>query len=150
VEQHLQETQAQQRTWITHNKPLIAHSARTAAKQAQLQIQQLRKFFPVRWKTFSCVKNQKSTETRQFNITRIASHFATTAFSRSTMTKSKTKAKAKLYNTPTMSSFYNPVGKSIFHLPIIQENTESVSTSPQRRLTRHRIFNRTIFPDHPG
>jgi hypothetical protein len=46
VEQHLQETQEQQRTWITHNKKLIAHSARIAAKQVQLQIQHLRKCSP--------------------------------------------------------------------------------------------------------
>jgi hypothetical protein len=150
VELHLQESQAQQRTWITHNKPLIVHSTRTAAKQARLQIQQLRKFFTTRRTTCSRITNKTSTEIRRFNITRIAAHFSTTAFSRSTTTKSKTKEKAKLYNTPTMSSFYNPVGMSISHLPTIQEDQEAASTSPQRRSIRRRIFNRTIFPDHPG
>jgi hypothetical protein len=86
----------------------------------------------------------------QIHVMRIAMHFVTKKFSWSTMSKSKTKEKAKLYNTPTMSSFYNPVGVSTSRLPSINKNMESLSTSPQRWQTRCRILNCTIFPDHPG
>jgi hypothetical protein len=49
VEQHLQETQAQQRTWIT----IINRSLLTAQASAVIQIQQQRKFSPIRRKTLS-------------------------------------------------------------------------------------------------
>jgi hypothetical protein len=148
VEHHLQETQAQQRTWITHNKKLIVHSARVAAHQARLCTRQLKRFFPL-WKVQSRISNSKPTEMRRFNITRLATHFATRLVSRS-IVKCKAKDKVRRFNTPTLSSFYDPNSTSISLLPTIDEKTASKTTSPQRRQTQRRKFNRSLFTDHPG
>jgi hypothetical protein len=77
----------------------IVHSACGAAHQPRLCIQQLKRFFP-RWgKVQSQITNPKSTETRRFNITQLAAHFATHFISWSTV-KQKKKEKAKATTLP--------------------------------------------------
>jgi hypothetical protein len=134
VEDHLKETQAQQCTWITHNKKFIAHSARFAAHQASLHIQQLKWFFPLRRKVQSQMTNPKSTETWRFNIAPLTAHFSTRFISRSTVRK-KNKEKTKSYNTPTMSSYYDPNKVSTSRLPTINKDTACKRTSPHQPQT---------------
>jgi hypothetical protein len=82
----------------------------------------------------------------------MAAHFASQFIPHSFVSKYTAKAKAKVYNTPTLSSFYNPDHGVLTSswLPIINENTEAPLASPQPGQTRCCFLNHTIFPNHLG
>jgi hypothetical protein len=127
---------------------IIFTSAPVVVHQARLRIQQLKRFFPLRRKVQSQISNPKSTETWQCNITGLAALFSTRFISWSTVRK-KNKEITESYNTPTMSSFYDPK-VSTSRLPTIDEDTACKTTSPQRRQSRWRKLNCSLFTDHLG
>jgi zinc-binding in reverse transcriptase len=153
VEVHLTDTTAQLRTWLTHNSKLIAHSAKVATAQAALRIKQLRTFFPLqgtRRSTITTSDSNSSAVPRRHRSTRLASYFQSRTSSRSS-TRSTSMTRKRQFSTPNMSTYVQVEGHSYSRLPIILEDIESKSTSPERRQLRRRGKAITgLFPDHPG
>ena len=153
IETHLQESTSQIRTWIIHNKKLITHSVQIAKAQERLHIKRIQSFFPVIGKTTSIVDRRRTITSapRQQRYTRITKHFSATHKKRSSKANNQKKEKLRQFNTPTMTTYYNPGGSIQLRMPTITENEPITSTSPQRRMTRRRhLQDRALFPDHPG
>jgi hypothetical protein len=150
IEMHLSETQAQQRTWITHNKKLVLHSAKISKAQTLLRIQRIKKFFPPQRVIASSITNPRGPSVVRYHITRLAQHYATKTVSRSTVRNRHAKDKIKQYNTPSLSTLFCPGTSAVSHLPTIDESTQSTSNAPQRRQLQRRLLNRDVFPDHPS
>ena len=151
VDDHLNDSKSQIRTWITHNQKLILHSSKLAKAQAELRTRPLQKFFHPTCTIKSTITTIRSTASARLQTTRMSFHYPTQAIGRSIVRRQQQRAKLKQYNTPTMDSYYAPALVIISNLPTIDETMPSSTTSPQRRQIQRRKKNvHQLYPDHPG
>ena len=153
VEAHLSQTTAQIQTWLVHNKKLITHSVQIAKTQTRLRIKRMQSYFPSqgRKKSHIIATGKTTRDTPRQRNTRMANHFTTKQMKRSTTKKTRMKEKLRLFNTPTMSAYYQPNRETRRPMPIIDEDQPAHTTSPQRWMTRRRHLNdKSLCPDHPG
>ena len=128
VETHLNESTSQLRSWITHNGKLIVHSVKVAQAQTRLRTQPLQKFFQRRNPSKLVSNNVTSKNAGRHRVTR-----------------------TKQYKSSIIPNYFSTTGPSISHLPPIDEDAPSTTTSPQRRQIRRRRLNVIdLYPDHPG
>jgi hypothetical protein len=100
VDTHLEESQAQQQIWITHNKELIIHSTKNLEAQTLLRIQQIQKFFPPQRMIISSIQQPRTIVSCRYHIARLAQHFPLPTSTQSKVWLQQAKEKAKQYNTP--------------------------------------------------
>ena len=136
VETHLKESTPKIRTWIIHNKQLIAHSARLFAAQTRLRIKQMKTFFPLQSTRKSTIASTKTMAPHRHRATRIATYF---------------RSSHVLHSTSRVKKSKHPVPMAQSTLPTIPEDTAThTNTTDRRRIQRRRLNDTSLFPDHPG
>jgi hypothetical protein len=154
IQQHVEESVPQQRSWLTHYKKLIVHSVKVAKAQAQLKTHQIQRYFQGHRVLTSKVSQSTSHHPppRRHRLTRMSNFFATRNISTSSIRVPVNPIPLRRRSSYLMT-YFQTTGVSRSVLPTISEDREATTTAIERRQLQRRLLNMPnldIFPDHPG
>jgi hypothetical protein len=154
IQHHLEESVAQQRSWLTHYKKLIVHSVKVAKAQAKLQTHQIQRFF----RGHRILQSKVSLATSRHpppwrhRTTRLSNFFATHNISMSII-RVPVNPVPLWRRASYLTSYFQSTGVSRLVLPTISEDHEVTTHAIERRQLQRGLLNvpnLDIFPDHPG
>jgi hypothetical protein len=154
VQQHLEESVTQQRSWLTHYKKLIVHSVKVAKAQAKLNTHHIQRFFRGHRVLQSKISQATSRHPPPWRHrpTRLSNFFATRNISTSSIRVPANPIPSR--RRPSyLTTYFQSTGVSQSVLPTISEDHEATTTAIEGRQIQRRLLNipnLDIFPDHPG